>query len=187
MQGYKRRVTIGDVSVCLLFQWTEGELWVEWKGQWLHLSTVVTISFRRVWAHLCLFVVNNSVCVSGVKVVVTGAGLWYALQYCCTSHAPWSHGCWPVQWPVLTNKKLAIIAGHVSILSELARAQECWHGWHHSHYTQGETSGAGCWQYTSKPGQDSETVQVVKIVKVGATMLIWFLASNTLLTLKLSS
>ena len=25
------------------------------KGQWLHLSPVVTFSFRRVWAHLCLF------------------------------------------------------------------------------------------------------------------------------------
>ena len=48
MQGYKRRVTIGEMSVWLLFQWTEGELWAWWgsvvtsvitivKGQWLHL------------------------------------------------------------------------------------------------------------------------------------------------------
>ena len=51
-----------------------------------------------------------------------------------------------------------------------------------------ETSGAGYRQ----PGQvrilrGPLLVQVVKIVQVGATILKWFIASNTLLTLKLSS
>ena len=88
---------------------------------------------------------------------------------------------------MLTNKKLAIIAGHVSILSELARARNA------------DTADTTLITHKGKlQEQDAGSTQanlvrilrqrqVVKIVKVGATMLIWFLASNTLLTLKLSS
>ena len=62
------------MSVCLLFQWTEGELRVEWKVSGYNcegsvvsgytcgynckgsvVTPVVTISFQRGWAHLCLY------------------------------------------------------------------------------------------------------------------------------------